>query len=135
MGMPNGQKKLETSEAPRAIGPYSQGVAMSEAGPLIFVSGQLPVDPKTGKIIEGDIKAMTKRVIDNIEAILQTGGSSLDLVVRADVFLLDLKEFAAMNEEYAKRFNGSVPPARQTIQVAGLPMGAPIEISCIALKP
>lgn len=133
--MANGQIKLETSGAPRALGPYSQGVMILEPKSLIFVSGQLPIDPKTGKLIHGDIKAMTKQVIDNIEAVLLTGGSSLDLVLRSDVFLKDLKDFAAMNEEYAKRFNGPVPPARQTIQVADLPLGSPIEISCIAVKP
>lgn len=127
-------KRLETSEAPLALGPYSQGIATTNGHSLVFVSGQLPIDPKTGKIIAGDIGAMTKQVIDNLEAILRAGGSSLDLVVRADVFLTDLKNFAAMNEEYGKRFSGEVAPARQTIQVAALPMGAPIEISCIAVR-
>lgn len=102
---------------------------------LIFVSGQLPIDPETGKLIEGDIKTLTKRVIDNLEAILQAAGSSLQQVVRTDVFLKDLKrDFAGMNEEYAKRFTHSAAPARQTIQVAELPLGALVEISCIALK-
>lgn len=132
--MSNGHKKLETSEAPRAIGPYSQGIALQEPRSLIFVSGQLPVDPKSGKLIEGDIQALTKQVIDNLEAVLLSGGSGLEHVVRTDVFLKDLKDFAAMNEEYAKRFNGPIAPARQTIQVAALPMGSPIEISCIAVK-
>lgn len=122
-------KKIETANAPKALGPYSQGVA---SGSLLFVSGQLPIDPKTGKLIEGDIKALTKQVIDNLEAVLKEGGSGLELVLRTDVFLKDLKDFAAMNEEYAKRFNGSVTPARQTIQAAALPMGSSIEISCIA---
>lgn len=126
-------KKIETEHAPKALGPYSQGVVLTEAGRLIFVSGQLPIDSKTGKLIEGDIKAMTKQVIDNLEAILQEGGSNLNLVLRTDVFLKDLNDFASMNEEYAKRFNGSITPARQTIQVAALPLGSPIEISCIAV--
>lgn len=132
--MPNGHAKLETSEAPRALGPYSQGVVMLEPRPLLFISGQLPIDPKSGKMISGDIKALTKQVIDNLEAILLSGGSTLEFVVRVDVFLKDLKDFAAMNEEYAKRFSGPIPPARQTIQVADLPLGSPIEISCIAIK-
>lgn len=131
--MTNFLKKVETVEAPKALGPYSQGVAIIEAKPLIFVSGQLPIDPKLGKLIEGNIQALTKQVLDNLEAVLREGGSSLDLVVRTDVFLKDLKDFAGMNEEYAKRFNGKVTPARQTIQVVDLPMGSPIEISCIAV--
>lgn len=125
-------KKIETSKAPKALGPYSQAVALQEGRPLLFVSGQLPIDPKTGTLITGDMRILTKQVIDNLEEILHAGGSSLDRVVRVDVFLKDLKDFAAMNEEYAKRFNGSVTPARQTIQVADLPLGSPIEISCIA---
>jgi len=127
-------RRLETSEAPLALGPYSQGIAVNNGQSFVFVSGQLPIDPKSGKLVTGDIKAMTKQVIDNLEAILHSGGSSLDLVVRAEVFLTDLKNFAAMNEEYGKRFKGSATPARQTIQVAALPMESPIEISCIALR-
>lgn len=127
-------QKIETLNAPKALGPYSQGVSVQGSSRLVFVSGQLPIDPKTGKLIEGDIKALTKQVIDNLEAVLTEAGSSLDLVVRSDVFLKDLKDFAAMNEEYAKRFTGNTTPARQTIQVADLPMGSPIEISCIAVK-
>ena len=126
--------KIETPDAPKALGPYSQGIALNSRQDLIFVSGQLPIDPKTGKLIVGDIRLLTKQVIDNLDAVLRAGGSRLDLVVRTDVFLKDLKDFAAMNEEYAKRFIGSTPPARQTIQVADLPMGSQIEISCIAVK-
>lgn len=131
--MKNLLRKIETEKAPRALGPYSQGIALNEAKPLVFVSGQLPIDPKTGKLVQGDIKLLTKQVIDNLEAVLQESGSNLDHVVRTEVFLKDLKEFAAMNEEYAKRFKGEMTPARQTIQVADLPMGSPIEISCIAV--
>lgn len=127
-------KKLETSEAPLALGPYSQGTAVVNGSGLLFVSGQLPIDPKTGKLISGDIKVLTRQVIDNLEAILRSGGSSLELVVRAEVFMTDLKDFSGMNEEYGKRFKGPVTPARQTIQVAALPLGSPIEISCIAVK-
>lgn len=127
--------KVDTPAAPKAIGPYSQGITLQSTQSLVFVSGQLPVNPTTGKLIEGDIKALTKQVIDNIEAILVAGGSRLDDVVRTDVFLKDLKkDFIGMNEEYAKRFHGDRPPARQTIQVAELPMSSPIEISCIAVR-
>ncbi len=127
------QKKLQTDAAPKAVGPYSQGIAVSGAKEFIFVSGQVPLDPKTGKMVEGDIRVLAHRVIDNIEAILNAAGSDLKDVVRVDIFLKDLKrDFGAMNEEYAKRFTGA--PARQTIQVPELPLGALIEISCVAVK-
>lgn len=126
--------RIETDDAPQAIGPYSQAIVAAPGQALVFVSGQLPVDPHTGKLVDGDMRAMTNRVIDNLEAILKAGGSSLERVVRTDVFLTDLQaDFASMNEAYAARFSGKVVPARQTVQVARLPMGAPVEISCIAL--
>lgn len=125
-------KKIATESAPRALGPYSQGVIAPLNKQLIFVSGQVPVDPKTGKLVEGDIQTSTAQVIDNIDAILTAAGSSLEKVLRTDVFLIDLKEFAKMNEIYGQRFKGSILPARQTIQVAALPLGSPVEISCIA---
>lgn len=125
------KKKIETKEAPEAIGPYSQAIIINE-GKLLFVSGQLPVNPETGKIIEGDIRQMTRQVLDNLEAILKSGGSSLAQVVRTEIFLKDLNDFAIVNEEYAQRFKQTVFPARQTIQVARLPLDALIEISCIA---
>jgi 2-iminobutanoate/2-iminopropanoate deaminase len=128
-------ERIETGDAPKAIGPYSQGIALSlNAGErLIFVSGMLPLDPKLGKLVEGDIKELTRRVILNLEAVLKAGGSGLDRVVRTEVFLKDLKEFGGMNEEYAKWFVGPVNPVRQTIQAADLPLGSRIEISCIAV--
>lgn len=128
-------QKINTENAPKAIGPYSQAVIADAGQSYVFVSGQIPIDPKTSKLVEGDIKILTKQVIDNLESILIAAGSSLQDVVRTDVFLKDLKrDFAGMNEEYAKRFNGEVTPARQTIQVADLPLGALVEISCIALR-
>ena len=128
-------QKIETKEAPTAIGPYSQGIAIAAGQPMLFISGQLPVDPKTGKLVEGSMEEMTKQVINNLKAILKAGGSSLKDVVRTDVFLKDLKkDFKAMNEEYAKHFTGETPPARQTVQVVELPLGASIEISCIAIR-
>lgn len=127
-------KKIDVKSAPKAIGPYSQAVSIPANKQVIYVSGQLPIDPQTGELIQGDIHALTKRVLDNIEAILHAGNSNFHHVVRVDVFLKDLKkDFAGMNEEYAKRFNGPVTPARQTIQVSDLPKGASIEISCIAV--
>lgn len=124
-------KKIETDRAPKAIGPYSQAV---EAGSLIFVSGQLPLDPMTGKMVESDIVVQTNRVLDNLEAILKASGCSFQHVVRCDLFLKDMNDFSVVNQEYGKRFNQPVPPARQTIQVAKLPLDAWIEISCIACK-
>lgn len=125
-------KKIVTNAAPAAIGPYSQAIAIQS---LVFVSGQLPIDPKTGELIQGDIKALTKQTLDNIEAILIASSSSLHHVVKTEVFLKDLKrDFSGMNEEYAKRFNPEAPPCRQTIEVSALPRGSIIEISCIAVS-
>src|SRR5262245_18160782 len=127
-------KKIKTDKAPSAIGPYSQAIVVQGNHSLVFVSGQLPIDPKTGELIQGDIKALTKQTLDNIEAILIASSSSLYNVVKTEVFLKDLKrDFDGMNEEYAKRFNPQTPPSRQTIQIADLPKGSSIEISCIAL--
>jgi 2-iminobutanoate/2-iminopropanoate deaminase len=125
-------KKIETSQAPQAIGPYSQAV---DAHPFIFVSGQLPLDPATGKMVEADIHLQINRVLDNLEAILKASGCSFQHVVRCDVFVKDLNDFATINQEYAKRFTQPVPPARQTVQVARLPLDALVEISCIAVRP
>lgn len=132
--MANLIQKLDAVGAPRAIGPYSQAVSVAGGHQLIYVSGQLPMDPATGELVSGDIQTLTNRVLDNIEAILIAGGSSLQHVVRSDIFLTDLKrDFAGMNEAYAKRFTSEIPPARQTVQVSGLPKEASIEISCIAV--
>lgn len=126
-------KTIQTDSAPKAIGPYSQAVMMQAPQQLAFVSGQLPIDPETGKLIQGDIAAMTRRILNSIKAILEEANSSLDLVVRVDIFCTDLKDFAVINGEYANYFTGNAKPARQTVQVAALPMGAPLEISCIAM--
>lgn len=124
------KEKVDTLDAPRAIGPYSQAV---KANGFIFVSGQLPVNPKTGEVAGDDIKSMTEQVIDNIEAILKEANSSLDLVVSCQVFLTDLKgDFVQMNEVYAKRFNSSIAPARATVEVSRLPLNCKVEISCTA---
>jgi 2-iminobutanoate/2-iminopropanoate deaminase len=133
--MRKNKEKIETANAPSAIGPYSQAIVAPDHAAFVFVSGQLPIDPKTGKIIDGDIKAMTRQVIHNLEAILKASGSSLENIVRTDVFLTDLKrDFPTMNEEYAAHFKGPTAPARQTVQVSALPLGSPIEISCIAFR-
>jgi 2-iminobutanoate/2-iminopropanoate deaminase len=121
--------KIETENAPKAIGPYSQAV---RAGQLLFISGQLPINPRTGKVEEASIEGQTGQVLANIKAILEAAGCGFDDVVRAEVYLKDLQDFAAMNQIYAEHFSSDVKPARQAMQVAKLPLDVRIEISCIA---
>jgi 2-iminobutanoate/2-iminopropanoate deaminase len=123
------RQAVSTDQAPKAIGPYSQGV---RAANLLFVSGQVPIDPATGKLIEGDIAAQTRRVFENLSAILKAAGASLDNVVRTTVFLADMGDFAAMNDVYAGYFKAPAP-ARSTVQAARLPKDARIEIDVIAV--
>lgn len=125
-------QKIETEKAPKAIGPYSQAVS---SGQIVFLSGQLPIDPQTGKLIQGDIKAHTNQVLSNLEAVLKAANLSFEHIARMDVFLKNLDDFAAMNKEIAKRLTQPVKPARQTIQAAKLPLDAIVEISCIAIRP
>ena len=122
------KKHVATKQAPTPIGPYSQGVI---AGGLLFVSGQIPIDPATDKLIEGDITAQTEQVLKNILAVLKEAKMGPENVVKASVFLADLADFPQMNEVYGK-YLGKEPPARSTIQAAGLPKGARIEIDVIA---
>jgi 2-iminobutanoate/2-iminopropanoate deaminase len=122
------KKHVLTSQAPKPIGPYSQGVI---AGGFLFVSGQISMDPATGKLVEGDIEAQTERVMKNLMAVLKEAKIGPENVVKTTVFLQDLADFAKMNEVYA-RFLGKEPPARSTVQVAGLPKGVRIEIEAIA---
>jgi 2-iminobutanoate/2-iminopropanoate deaminase len=123
------RRAVSTPSAPQAIGPYSQGV---RAGELLFISGQIPIDPATGALIEGDIGAQTHRVMKNLGAILEAGGASYDTVVRTTVFLADMNDFAAMNEVYGSYF-AQPAPARATVQVSRLPKDARIEIDVIAV--
>jgi 2-iminobutanoate/2-iminopropanoate deaminase len=122
------RQAVSTPAAPKAIGPYSQAI---RAGSLIFVSGQVPIDPATGNIVEGDIAAQTRRVFQNIGEILKAAGASFDHVVRTTVFLADMNDFAAVNEVYGSFFS-SPAPARATVQVARLPRDARVEIDVIA---
>jgi 2-iminobutanoate/2-iminopropanoate deaminase len=120
---------ISTAGAPKAIGPYSQAVRM---GNLVFCSGQIALDPERGTLVgDGDISAQTKRVMENLRAVLEAAGSSLGRVVKTTIFLTDLAEFAAMNEVYAEFFPAE-PPARATVQVSALPRGARLEIDAIA---
>jgi 2-iminobutanoate/2-iminopropanoate deaminase len=122
------RQAVSTASAPKAIGPYSQAV---RAGSLLFVSGQVPIDPATGQIVSGDIGVQTHRVFQNIGEILKAGGASFDHVVRTTVFLADMNDFAAMNEAYATYFTAPAP-ARATVQVSRLPKDARVEIDVIA---
>jgi 2-iminobutanoate/2-iminopropanoate deaminase len=123
---------IATPDAPRAIGPYSQAIA-ARPGRLVFCSGQIPIDPHSGELVgAGDVKAETHRVMQNLRAVLAAAGTSLDAVVRATIYLTDLQSFALVNEVYGSYFTGP-PPARATVQVAGLPRGAQVEIDAIAV--
>ena len=121
-------QRISTESAPKALGPYSQGI---RAGQLLFVSGQVPVDPATGELVAGTIATQTRRALENIGEILRAGGASFQQVVRTTVYLADLADFPAMNEAYATFFTAP-QPARSTIQAANLPKGARIEIDAIA---
>lgn len=124
-------EKIETPHAPKAIGPYSQAIVTEE---LVFVSGQIPLNPVSGTIEETSIAGQTKQVLDNLEAILQAAGLGFEDVVKTEVFLQDMDDFLSMNVVYSKRFKMDVKPARQAVEVAALPMNALIEISCIAVR-
>ncbi len=129
-------KAIETNLAPLPIGPYSQAVALQTSKSLVFVSGQVPIDITTGKLADENITLMTRRILTAIKDILVKAGSSMENVVRVEIFCTALKQdFSAINSEYALHFNGDVKPARQTIEVSALPLGSPVEISCIALIP
>ncbi len=122
---------VSTAKAPKAIGPYSQGI---KAGDFVFTAGQAGVDPSTGKLVEGGITAQTRQVLKNVQAILEAAGTSLDHVVKVGVFLQDMGDFASMNEVYAEFFPPDQnPPARTTVQAAKLPLGALVEIDAVAL--
>jgi 2-iminobutanoate/2-iminopropanoate deaminase len=119
---------IATEEAPKAIGPYSQAVGV---GTLVFLSGQIPLDPATGEVVQGDIADQTRRVMENLSAVLRASGVSLSEVVRSTIYLTNLADFAKVNEVYGSYFP-TEPPARATVQVAALPRGAAIEIDMIA---
>jgi len=120
---------IRTEQAPAAIGPYSQAVA---ANGLIFAAGQIPLDPRTGQLVAGDVRVQTKRVLENLKAVFEAAGSSMDKVVKTTVYLRDLNDFGAMNEIYGEYFREN-PPARATVQVGKLPRDAAVEIEAVAL--
>ncbi len=121
---------VQTNDAPAPIGPYSQGII---SGSELFCSGQIPLDPKTMNVVDGDVAAQTEQVCRNLGAVLSAAGYGYDDVVKTTIFLVDMNDFQAVNEVYAKYF-GAAKPARSTVAVAGLPRGARVEIDCIARK-
>ena len=121
------RQPIATDRAPAAIGPYSQAV---RSGSQVFLSGQIPIDPATGQLVEGDISVQSRRVFDNLSAVCAAAGGSLDHVMRVGIYLMDLGDFAAVNAVMAEYFTAPYP-ARSTIQVAGLPRGARVEVDAI----
>lgn len=119
---------VSTDKAPAAVGPYSQGV---KTGNLVFSSGQLPVDPETGKVSNGDIQKETRFCLENVKAVLEAGGARVEDIVKVTVFVTDMGNFSKINEVYAEFF-GDHKPARSLVQVSALPMGAEVEIEAIA---
>jgi 2-iminobutanoate/2-iminopropanoate deaminase len=126
---------IQTFDAPAAIGPYSQAVVTTLPGGsrMIFTSGQIALDPATGALVPGDIAAQTRRVLDNLGAVLAAAGASWQHVVKTTIFLADLADFGAVNTLYGERFGASPPPARSTVQAARLPRDARVEIEAIAI--
>jgi 2-iminobutanoate/2-iminopropanoate deaminase len=126
-------ENVVSPDAPKAIGPYAQAIAVPTPGKLIFCSGQIPLDPTTGDVVgAGDIRAQTDRVMLNLSAVLTAAGASLAAVVKTTIYLTDLKDFAVVNEVYGRYF-AEHPPARATVQVAGLPRGVQVEIDAVAV--
>lgn len=124
---------IQTNDAPKAIGPYSQAVAVS-AGKMVFLSGQIPLDPSTGEMVGGaDVVLQAEQVMKNLAAVLQAAGVGFEQVVRCGIFLTDLGDFQKVNEVYGRYFPKN-PPARATVQVTALPRGARVEIDCIAVS-
>ncbi len=121
---------VSTEAAPGAIGPYSQAIG---AGDLVFCSGQIPLDPASGQVVEGAIAEQTRQVLNNLAAVLKAAGTTMDRIVKTTIFLADMNDFAAVNAVYGEYF-GSEPPARSTVQVARLPRDVRVEIEAIALK-
>lgn len=122
------KKVISTPNAPQAIGPYSQAI---QAGPMLFVSGQIALDPASGDLVSGDVQAQTKRVMENIKAVVEAAGGSLDSIVKCTIFLKNMSDFARVNEVYGSYFD-KAPPARATVEVSQLPKEVEVEIDAIA---
>lgn len=125
------KKIINTSKAPAPIGPYNQAVLIKDT---LYISGQIPIDPSTGKLVEGDIKAETKQSMENLKAILEEAGMTFEHVIKSSIFIKDMNQFAQINEVYGTYFNADTAPARETVEVANLPKFVRVEISMIAVK-
>ena len=123
------RETISTDKAPKAIGPYEQAI---KVGDFVYTAGQIPIDPQTGDVVSGGIAEQTRRVLENLKAVLEAGGSSLDKVIKATVFLKSMTDFAALNEVYGE-YLGKAKPARSTVAVADLPRGALVEIDLVAI--
>jgi 2-iminobutanoate/2-iminopropanoate deaminase len=126
------QTEIRTDDAPAPVGPYSQAIRHDD---LVFVSGQIPLDPKTGKIVGGEIEDETRQVLANLKAVLEASGASLASVIKATVYLTDMSLFPRVNVIYAESFDSDPAPARATVEVSALPLGAHVEIDAIAVIP
>ena len=124
-------KVIQTADAPKAIGPYSQAIDVP-GGRFVFLAGQIPLDPATGEMVQGDVVAQTERVLQNLKAVLEAAGAGFEHVVKTTIFVTDLADFKVINETYGKVFTQS-PPARATVQVAALPRGSRVEIEAVAV--
>ena len=124
------KERISTSNAPAAIGPYSQAI---RAGNLIFTAGQVGLDAQSGQLVEGGIREQTQAALRNLQSVLKAAGCSFSDVVKTTVFIMDMNDFTAMNEVYQQFLGDIIPPARSTVQVAGLPRGAMVEIECVAM--
>jgi len=124
-----GPRHVETPDAPRPVGPYSQAV---KAGCFLFVAGQIPLDPATGKLVEGSFKDKARRALENVKAIIEAAGLDMSKAVKVTVYLTDIGRFSEFNEVYMEFFKGPVYPARAVVQVAGLPLGAEVEVEAVA---
>lgn len=125
------KKIINTDKAPAPIGPYNQAVLIKDT---LYISGQIPIDPTTGKLVEGDIKAETKQCLENLKAVLEAANLSFEHVVKSSIFVKDMNQFALINEVYGSYFNAETAPARETVEVANLPKFVNVEISMIAVK-
>jgi len=125
------KKIINTPKAPAPIGPYNQAVLIKDT---LYISGQIPIDPATGKLVEGDIKKETKQSMENLKAILEEAGLTFDHVVKTSIFIKDMHQFSEINEVYGTYFNADTAPARETVEVANLPKFVNVEISMIAVK-
>lgn len=125
------KKIINTSKAPAPIGPYNQAVLVKDT---LYISGQIPIDPATGKLVEGDIKKETKQSMENLKAILEEAGMTFEHVIKSSIFIKDMNQFAQINEVYGTYFDAETAPARETVEVANLPKFVNVEISMIAVK-